>query len=363
MIYLIVFAVLGSFALSLIATILVRHWARRIGFVDRPGGHKQHHAPVALGGGIAIATCICLPILAGTFFARLFHSAPPVWLPSLIHTHLNGMASKFPIALGIVIGAAVLHVMGLIDDRKPLGPGIKFLVEYAVAFGIAGPFGIRAVEFLPAPLSIGLTAIWLVLIINAFNFLDNMDGLSAGVAAIAATTLGLASLMAGQVFVPTMAFVTVGVLLGYLVFNFPPATIFMGDAGSLVVGYTLGILTILTTYYESGISPTPLGVLVPPLVLAIPLYDVISVVIHRARLHVSPIRGDRRHFSHRLVRRGLSTRWAVLTIYLATAATGLPAILLPILPWWAALLLFIQCVCVTLIISILESAGGKSTVE
>lgn len=357
-----VLTVLTSFILSLSMTDFVRRWALRAGFIDHPGGHKQHAAPVALGGGIAITACICLPILAGTLFARLFHSSPPSWLPDLLRTHLDGMSAKFPVALGFVVGAIALHILGLIDDRRPLGPGIKFIVQFVVALFIAGPLGVRAAEFLPAALSIAITTVWIVLIINAFNFLDNMDGLSAGVAAIAAGIFALASLEAGQVFVPIMAFVVVGVLLGYLVFNFPPARIFMGDAGSLVVGYTLSVLTILTTYYEPGISPTPLGVIVPLLVLAVPLYDVISVIIHRVRLGLNPLRGDRRHFSHRLVRRGLSTRGAVLTIYLATAATALPAVIVPRLPWWAVILLFVQCVCVLLMIAILEHTESSPKV-
>jgi UDP-GlcNAc:undecaprenyl-phosphate GlcNAc-1-phosphate transferase len=128
----------------------------------------------------------------------------------------------------------------------------------------------------------------------------------------------------------------------------------MGDAGSLVIGYFLGVITVLTTFYDPSQKLTPLGVLVPILVLAVPLYDVFSVVIHRIRLGSSPFRGDRRHFSHRLVKNGLSQRGAVLTIYLATAATGLPAIVVPRVDWTSAALLAGQCVCVVLMIAILE---------
>jgi UDP-GlcNAc:undecaprenyl-phosphate GlcNAc-1-phosphate transferase len=145
-------------------------------------------------------------------------------------------------------------------------------------------------------------------------------------------------------------------LLGFLVFNFSPATIFMGDAGSLVVGFLMSVLTILTTYYQPSRSITPLVLIVPLVVLAVPLYDVISVVIHRIRLGVSPFRGDWRHFSHRLVKRGMTSRGAVLTIYLATAATGLPAILLPSVSWTGAIILLLQCLCVVAMIAVLEHA-------
>ena len=355
-------ALLCPFALAVLSTYVVRGWARRTGFVDHPSGHKRHGSPVALGGGVAILVSICGPILLGTLAAWLLHGrAAPAWLPDLARAHLSGVASKLPVVLAIVGGALVLHVVGLIDDRQALGPGLKFAVQLAVAIFIAGPVGIRVVEALPGPLSIAVTVLWIVLITNAFNFLDNMDGLSAGVAAIAAAVFALASMRAGQIFVPTMAWVFVGGFAGFLMFNFSPASVFMGDAGSLVIGYLMSILTILTTYYDPAQSLTPLGVIVPVVVLAVPLYDVISVVIHRVRLGESPFRGDWRHFSHRLVKRGMTPRGAVLTIYLATAATALSAIVLPRVDWIAAVLLLAQCLCVVVMIAILEHAG--STME
>jgi len=355
---LVVLAVVVPLAFSALATYCVRAWARRIGFVDRPAGHKQHDKPVALGGGIALMISIGGPVLLGTAFAWAFHHGTvPRWVPALVTTHLAGIASKLPVVLAILGGAVVLHVVGLIDDLRPLGPWPKFAAQLAVALFIAWPMGIRAVELLPAPVSIALTVLWIILITNAFNFLDNMDGLSAGVAAIAAAIFAMASMGAGQVFVPTLAWVLVGGLLGFLIFNFPRASIFMGDAGSLVIGFLVSVLTILTTYYDPAKNLTTLGVIVPIVVLAVPLYDVFSVVIHRVRLGESPFRGDWRHFSHRLVRRGMSQRGAVLTIYLATAATGLPAIVLAKVDWLSASLLLVQCICVVGMIAILEHAG------
>jgi UDP-GlcNAc:undecaprenyl-phosphate GlcNAc-1-phosphate transferase len=357
----VVIAVVGPLAVSLLLTLAVRSWARGRAFVDHPSGHKQHRAPVALGGGIAVTASIVLPLLAGTALAWLLQGPnPPAWLPAIVRTHLEGMASKAPIVLAIVGSALVLHVVGLIDDRKALGPAPKLLAQVAVALFTAWPVGIRAVEILPAPLSVLLTVLWIVLITNAFNFLDNMDGLSAGVAAIAAALFAIASMNAGQIFVPVMAWLVVGAVLGFLPFNFAPASIFMGDAGSLVVGYLMSVLTILTTFYDPAQNLTPLGVIVPLVVLAVPLYDVTSVVIHRLRAGDSPFRGDRRHFSHRLVKRGLTPHGAVLTIYLATAATGLPAIVLPRVGWGFAWLLLVQCLCVVAMIAILEHTGFGS---
>ena len=362
--YVVAIAAGGAFVIALVATYFVAKWARRVGFVDRPTGHKQHETPVALGGGIALMIAICVPVLVGTLLAWSVRGGDaPTWLPDLFLTHLDGIASKLPVVLAIIGGAVVLHIVGLIDDRKALGPGVKLIAQLACAFMIAGPMKIRAAEALGPTASVILTMLWIVVITNAFNFLDNMDGLSAGVAALACAIFGVASMAAGQVFVPVLAWVVVGALLGFLVFNFSPASIFMGDSGSLVVGYLLSVLTILTTFYDPEQNLTPLGVVVPLVVLAVPLYDVISVVIRRLRLGESPFRGDRRHFSHRLVQRGMTQRGAVLTIYLATAATGLPAIILPRVGWTGAVLILLQTLCVVALIAVLEHVepNGKQS--
>jgi UDP-GlcNAc:undecaprenyl-phosphate GlcNAc-1-phosphate transferase len=258
--------------------------------------------------------------------------------------------------LAVVAGAIVLHVTGLIDDRRPLGPWLKFAIQFLVAGVIVCVFDIRAGEMFGPVASIAMTIFWLVLIINAFNFLDNIDGLSAGVAAIAAAILAAAAMRNGQIFVPVVAWMLVGTMLGFLAFNFAPASIFMGDAGSMVIGYFLGILTVLTTYmvYDPATGVAPYAVLTPAIVLAVPLYDVASVVSVRIRAGSSPFRGDRRHFSHRLMQRGMTPRSAVLTIYLATAATSLAALQLPHADWPTACCVGVQTLCVVLIIAILE---------
>lgn len=351
-----------SATVTLAATGLIRQWSRRIGFVDHPAGHKAHAAPVALGGGIAIFVGIALPVVAGAIVVTLLDpQRPPDWLPQPLLVNFAGLRDRVPLLLAILGCAGALHIVGLIDDRRALGPMPKLIVQVVVAVVTVWLMGIRAVEMLPTPLSIAATVVWIVLITNAFNFLDNMDGLSAGVGAVAALIFGVASIQAGQVFVPTLSFLIAGSLIGFLCFNFAPASVFMGDAGSLVIGYLLSVVTILTTYHDPEMKLKPLGVIVPLMVLAVPLYDVTSVVTHRLRLGESPFRGDRRHFSHRLVNRGLSPRGAVLTIYLATAATGLPAIALARVDWTTAILLLIQCACVVVMIAILEHApGGRS---
>ena len=357
----IILALVTPCALALLTTGVVRAWARRRDFVDRPGGHKQHVTPVVLGGGTAIMIAVCLPLLGGVFAAALcVRVGPPQWLPELVTTHLEGIVARTPRLLVILGGALVLHVVGLIDDARPLGAGPKLSLQFLVALAVVLVAKVQLLELLPGPLSVALTVLWIVLITNAFNFLDNMDGLSAGVAAIAAAIFAGSALLAGQVFVPVMALVLAGALLGFLPYSFSPASIYMGDAGSMFIGFLLAVLTILTTFHDPAQGLQPFGVLVPPVVLAVPLYDVFSVCWHRWRAGSDLFRGDRRHFSHRLVRRGMSVPAAVLTIYLATATTAMSALLLPHATWPIALVVFAQCVCVVLIIALLEQAPGMN---
>lgn len=350
----------GALLLSFVLTLIVRAVSWRIGFIDRPGGHKEHSTPVALGGGVAIFLTLLLPTFGGVLTARwLLASGNTEVVPEYLQPHLSGISEQAKLLAAILGGALALHVIGLIDDVKPLGPGAKFAGQTIVALAISGLCGVRAAEALGPVPAVILTTLWIVLIVNAFNFLDNMDGLAAGVAAIAAGIFAIAAVGSGQVFVPLLACVLVGALLGFLVFNFPPASVFMGDAGSMVVGYMLAVLTVMTTYFDPDQGFRPIALAVPIVVLAVPLYDVVSVVLIRLRAGDSPFRGDRRHFSHRLVSRGMSVRAAVMTIYLATAATGLGAILLPRADWVTAAIVIAQAFFVVLIIAILEHSPSR----
>jgi UDP-GlcNAc:undecaprenyl-phosphate GlcNAc-1-phosphate transferase len=204
----------------------------------------------------------------------------------------------------------------------------------------------------------------MVLIINAFNFLDNMDGASAGIAVIVASILFTAAAVSGQVFVGGLALVFIGTLLGFLVFNFPPAKIFAGDAGSLVIGFFLAMLSLRTTYYHQELNGQWYPVLLPLIVMAVPLYDFFSVTALRIKQGKSPFVGDTQHFSHRLKKRGLTETQTVLTLYLATLCTGLGATFLYQVNLAGAFLIFAQTLLVLAIIAVLEtaSANGKNTV-
>lgn len=320
------------FFLSLLSTALARRVALKIGFVDRPSGgaHKSHREPIPYGGGVSIFLSAWIP-MSGMLLAAFMISDALLSenLGDLARHVAGGLRDHAGQAGAILSGGLVLLVLGVLDDRKPLGPWPKLLVIAGVSVFVATVGRVRIAEFAHPAISIGLTVLWMIVITNAFNFLDNMDGLSAGVAAICMAFLLICGVMAGQWLVPAIAAVMLGATLGFLFHNFPPARIFMGDAGSLLLGYMLAVLSIMTSYWKSGDGGPAFALATPLALLAVPLYDFCSVVVIRVLEGRNPLRGDQRHFSHRLVDRGLSRRSAVLTIYLATATTGLAATLLP----------------------------------
>lgn len=347
-------------AISATATVLMRRIAFRIGYVDHPGGHKSHAATMPYGGGVAIFVAAWLTLGAAVGAAALLPHVPVVegWLARAagqrVLDYVGGARDHAVQLLVILVGGAALHVLGLIDDKRALPPVPKLLAIVLVALFVAWAGEVRVATFLGTGPALALTVAWFVVIVNAFNFLDNMDGLSAGVACICLAAFAVCGLMAGQVLIPGLAAVFVGAISGFLIFNFPPARIFMGDAGSLVVGYMLAVISTLTTYYQSGTSAPPYALAMPLVVLAVPLYDFTSVVLIRLLEGRNPLRGDQRHFSHRLVERGLGRRGAVLTIYLATATTGLAATLLPGAGLRVTLTVGVIILCVLAIVAILE---------
>jgi UDP-GlcNAc:undecaprenyl-phosphate GlcNAc-1-phosphate transferase len=289
------------------------------------------------------------------------------WLPQVAE-HLNrvlrgegGSTPSSHTALALLGAITLLHVMGLVDDRRSLGPWLKLLVQAAAALPLAIWFDVRLLEALGPVPSVLITVAWVLVVTNAMNFIDNMDGLAGGVGAIAAGLFLAAAIVNQQWFIAAVLALLIGGLAGFLVFNFPPARIFMGDGGSLVLGFILAVLTVRTTYF-GGDRPVPLGsawygVLMPLVVLAIPLYDLVTVSLIRLRQGRSPLVGDQQHFSHRLVQRGLSRRGAVIVIWAATAVTGIGGISLGRLAGWQAILVGVQTASVWLMLALLEHAS------
>jgi UDP-GlcNAc:undecaprenyl-phosphate GlcNAc-1-phosphate transferase len=264
----------------------------------------------------------------------------------------------------LLAAAAVMHALGLRDDKKAMGPYSKLLIQLAVTGALVVGFNVRALTVLdnllrlgPAP-SMIFTILWIGAITNAFNFLDNMDGLSAGVAAVCAAAFLVTALSIQQWFVAASLAMLLGSLGGFLWFNFPPATIFMGDSGSLVIGFMLGVLTVRTTYIppqqQSKFASDWYAVFAPAIVMALPLYDLLVVSALRIMKGKSPFVGDTNHFSHRLVARGMSRRTAVLCLYLVSAATAIAAILLPQVRPAGAILIFLQTLLILGVVALLE---------
>jgi UDP-GlcNAc:undecaprenyl-phosphate GlcNAc-1-phosphate transferase len=365
---LILTTIVPSFFISLVMVALVRRWAERLGLMDRPGARKVHSHPIPLGGGVGIWLAVLLTFLSGgTVVWLLSQNAlgdlrAALNIPEEVAVYFPGMVYRFGQMLGLLVAGTVLMVLGLADDRYGLKWQIRLGVEFAVAAFVVFGLGMQLTAFLPWNWIAGvISVVWIVALVNSFNMLDNMDGLSGGVAAIAATMLAIMLLSTPaqpQIFVAAMLLVLVGGLLGFLVHNWPPAKIFMGDAGSYFVGFWIACCTLLATYAGSKTSQ-PHAILAPVFVLAIPLYDMISVITIRISEGRSPFEGDKRHFSHRLVELGLTKKQAVLTIYLATATCGLGALLLPRVDMVGALIASAIVLCALGLIRILESQAWE----
>jgi len=250
-------------------------------------------------------------------------------------------------------------ILGFIDDRRGVGFSyrIKFLIQIGAALVLVVA-GIRT-EFMPAPiLNAAVTIAWVVSITNAFNLLDNMDGLSSGAAVVAATVFFVIAAAQGQMFSAMILVVFAGAVLGFLLYNFHPAKIFMGDTGSLFLGYVLASLTITSSYVVPQ-SVNLLPVISPLLILSLPIFDTLSVMFIRWREGRPLFIGDRRHFSHRLVDLGMSQRGAVVFIYLVALSIGVAAALLPYLPLWGQILVLLQTVAIYSMITILMSVAKR----
>jgi len=354
--------VVGSFTLSAILTAVVRRVSLKRDFVARPAADRFHQSVIPLGGGIAISWTIIIFLLAAAATVKFLLAPGHLdFLGENIAIHTEGFLGKLS-GLMVIVGCTLaLHLVGLWDDKKHLGAFVKLFFQFAIATAAAVFADIRVELFIENTfITTALSVFWIVMIINSFNFLDNMDGLSAGIAAIAASVLFFAAAMSGQFFIGAMALIFVGSLLGFLVFNFPPAKIFMGDCGSLVIGFFVALITLKTTYYQEAKSGEIYAVFMPLIVMAVPLYDFVSVTIIRLLQGKSPFVGDTQHFSHRMKRRGLTDTQTALTLYLATLCTGISAVFLLQVNLVGAILVFLQTLMILTIIAIMEMTSKSN---
>jgi UDP-GlcNAc:undecaprenyl-phosphate GlcNAc-1-phosphate transferase len=288
----------GALLFAISATPGARWLALRLGMIDQPAARKVHTTPIPRFGGIAIYGAVVIALLV---FRERFG--------------LNQFVS-------ILLGATWVSFLGIWDDRWGLRPMFKLLgqVVGAIILIVAGV----QVQFLPSPaLNWIVTIIWVVGLTNAINFLDNMDGLSGGIAAIASAFFLLMAVQNGQYLVGGLSAALLGASIGFLVYNFNPATIFMGDTGSLFLGFMLASVGIKLRFPDNSDVITWM---VPVIVLGVPIFDTTLVVFSRIRRGLSPATPGKDHTSHRLVRMGFTQREAVMLLYLISGMLGMVAV-------------------------------------
>lgn len=340
---------------------LTMRLALRFGFVAYPGGRHIHARPMPVLGGVAIVGSFLIVLIGNLAIAHFFHDTIREQFPG-VGKYLVNIPSIFT-RLGVVVGGAgVMFIMGLIDDKRALGPRIKLIFMILAALALVFS-GVRVQGFLPWPWAGSVvTVLWVVFLTNSFNFLDNMDGLTAGVGAIVTLAFALISFFAGEWFITAIYAVLAGGLLGFLWHNFSPARTFMGDNGALFTGFMIGSLSVLATYYRPGV-PTALPVLAPLIVLGFPIFDTVSVLWIRWRAGKPLMQGDKNHFSHRLRDLGMSSRQAVTFIYVITAAIALAAIPLGVVGRVGGVVILIQTALLFWIIYYLERTARNRSAQ
>jgi UDP-GlcNAc:undecaprenyl-phosphate/decaprenyl-phosphate GlcNAc-1-phosphate transferase len=291
-------------AIAFLLTPVIRGRAIRLRMVDRPNHRRVNTRPIPRGGGVAIAAAFLVVAIGSILLAgeQTFVERRPRIDPGDL--------------LALLAGGSVAALIGLADDYFDLRARWQFLGQLGLALGAVGlgvgiafvnnPFGSGLIVF-EGPFAIGFTVLWIVGMINSVNFIDGLDGLSSGIALIAAVTLGIISLTTSiaQPMVALLCFALAGALLGFLRWNFHPAAVFAGTSGTMFIGYTLAVLSILGSA----------KVAVALLVLGVPIIDTFWIIVRRVLAGRSPFTPDRGHLHHRLLDLGLSHRLTVVLIY------------------------------------------------
>lgn len=336
-----IFAFIVSFAFTFATTPLVRRFAFKIGAIDIPKDNRRmHKKPTPRIGGLAI--------IFGFTVATLCFAQPSRQL------------------YGTLAGAAIIAVMGVIDDCKNLPAKLKFVIQIIAALVVVFAGDIKIDVFtnpnflsdnpywvLPEWLSVTLTVIWIVFITNAVNFIYGLDGLAAGVSAIMSISLVFISIRVGEYSIAILGIALMGSCFGFLPFNFNPAKIFMGDTGSTFLGFMLATLSIQGVFKSYAV----ISFAVPLLILGLPLFDALFAMIRRILRGQSPMTADRGHLHHRLVDMGFSQKQTVFILYAISGVLGITAVLLAESGVLRALLLVI-CVLILLLIG---SMLGKNS--
>lgn len=312
---------LASFAICAAFVPLIRRLSVRLGMTQSPRADRWQHRPVSRLGGLAIYLAFALGL-----FIISFPGA-------------EDLRSRW----GLLACSTMVFMLGLVDDFHPLSPHVKLITQILIS-ALAIGMGFTTDFFTPRLqnenvaqfLNVFLTFLWLVGITNAINLLDNMDGLAAGIALIAAGILGYFFIHSGDVLLAAISWSLAGSVAGFLIYNFPPASIFMGDSGSLFLGFTLAALAISRQPQASNVLAV-MGV--PILLFLLPILDTALVTVTRLLRGQSPVKGGRDHTSHRLIAFGLSERQTVIALYALAMVAGLAAASLEAIRYWYSLVL------------------------
>ena len=328
-----VLIILASLVVALLVTPQVIKLAFYWGALDEPDQRKVHQKIMPRLGGLAVYISFVVGILL--------------------------MQDLTPPIIGLLTGATMIVLLGIVDDIKGISPRVKLLGQVLAAFSVL-PFGI-SVNFITNPIngdilhlgywSIPVTVFWLVAVTNAVNLIDGLDGLAGGTSFIASVTLAVVSWTQGQMQIVMMALILAASLLGFLRYNFNPAKIFLGDTGSMMLGFSLSAMSVMGLTK----SATAISVIIPLVILGIPLMDTTFAVVRRYHMHRPIFQADKDHLHHRLLALGLSHKQAVLAIYGVNVILGLSAIILTLITTNQAI--FVLIVLAVLIITAANKVG------
>ena len=310
----------GAIGLSLMLVPAVREYARNREIIDAPGGHKSHRTPVPYLGGVAMVAAFSVAMVIGVVLRRSaqFDDGQISITFGNLFTQGDGLVRELAVVLGL---ALVFAAMGLIDDLRGLSPVFRFVVGLGLATVLVA-YGVVLESPLPDWLDMIMSVVWILGMTNAFNLLDNIDGLAAGTAAIASGAFFVIAILNDQQYSALLAIGLAGAMLGFLRSNFAPATIYMGDAGSLFIGFMMAYLGLKM---RTNVAEIP-QLFAPVLVLGVAVLDTTVVVVSRLRRGLSPFTGGQDHLSHRFLRLGLSVRRSVTVLLVATFALGVLAV-------------------------------------
>ena len=316
------FLLVLSAIISFIIAPLFMRLSYRFGFVDYPNHRKQHERPMPFSGGVSILVSFVITVIIAQPVEREY--------------------------IPIILGGTLIVILGIIDDKYDLKPSIKFLGQLVVIsipiffgiiidtinpFGITMNFGVFAIPF---------TFLWSAVIINAINLIDGLDGLAAGVSVIALSSIAFIGILQNNIFVMMISVILIGSTLGVLYYNFNPAKLFLGDNGSMLLGYVLGVLSILGFK-----NVTFFSILFPIIILGVPFIDITFAAVRRYREGVSLTRADRGHLHHKLQYIGFSHRESVILIYFMATLFAVASVILYLSTVTGAVL-----ICILLVFSV-----------